>query len=351
MRLHFVVYSRRPLGRLLGEILEKLETLAASRPRSVTLSSRQGREDLSRDEVLTSAAASSADMCHMQLADGEIMATWKYGAGKAVPQLFGTLEVAPGDIPAFDALLRRLATVTGASYAICDLETVELTLPDGTDPYVGKGVFLDLFWWNYFGPEYQATLQITDRIKSGASRLEIVEGGAIVLVTRDIGASRKASKAKELVAEWPFFLRSNPKAQALASIDYSEIRQLRAAPVPAEVKRSDLIGPPDSFIAEVSQHADRFLRWAAERNAPRPETVEQFRRFIRAHRAVIADELLVATVAAYGEAVRREMGGTWSKAGLFGRGEPVVSRPGRPWTRRRVIDEVFDVLEEDPGHA
>jgi hypothetical protein len=92
-------------------------------------------------------------------------------------------------------------------------------------------------------------------------------------------------------------------------------------------------------------HAARFEQWARSRGLAVPQTEEDFIQFFQEHEPVIRDEVLVPTIAAYGELVRRKMGGIWSKAVLLNRGEPVVAKPGRPWSARRVILEVLEGLE------
>ncbi len=78
-------------------------------------------------------------------------------------------------------------------------------------------------------------------------------------------------------------------------------------------------------------------------------TEDDYARIFAEHEAIIRDELLVPAVAAYGEMVRTRIQGIWRKSSLFQRGEPVIARPGRPWTSRRVVLEVLDLLDLAPS--
>ena len=71
-----------------------------------------------------------------------------------------------------------------------------------------------------------------------------------------------------------------------------------------------------------------------------------FQEVFQQHEQVIRDELLVPAIAAYGEMLRAQTGAVWTTGSLLHRGEPVLAKPGRPWTARRVIVEVLEGLEE-----
>lgn len=345
MKVHFDVYGRRPLGRLLGGVLERLERFAATRPTSVSLSSRHGRQDLPREELLRTAATSPFEVCTIDTPVGEVIAVWKYGPGTSVPTVFGSVDVAPEGLEEMASCLVDLSMHVGASYAVCDLDGTAFSPSDGIDTYVSRGIFFDLFWWNYFGPEHAGALALNDRIASGVARTEVLSNGGIVVVTRGSPTTPvDKQKVQAIAAEWPVFLKWNAKAES-RRIDYSEIRSLPAAPVSLERKIADFVGPADEFIVSVPEKARRFMEWAAAKGIP-PKTEEDFRRLFRENRSVIRDEFLVPAIAAYGEAVRQTINGEWTKARWFAHGEPVVGRVGRPWTRRRVIYEVLEALEE-----
>lgn len=127
------------------------------------------------------------------------------------------------------------------------------------------------------------------------------------------------------------------------AIDYGEIRGLEK-PRSALTTIASTVGPADDFIASVPAHAQRFHEWALAKGLT-PKTEEDFQRIFEEHESIIRDELLVPTIAAYGEAVRAKMGGVWRKAELLHRGEPIVAKSGRPWTARRIILEVLKGLE------
>jgi hypothetical protein len=229
---------------------------------------------------------------------------------------------------------------------VCDLDSAAFTPPDGIDTYVSQGIFFDLFWWNYFGPEYSAWTTVNGPIASLVAGTRGHPDGAAVVETRQAPTSLIDTKViTEAVAQWPVFLRWNPRAARVADIDYWEVRRLAAAPPPVDRKVADFVGPADAFIASVSENAKRFMEWAVA-NGAEPKTEEEFRQLFREKYAVILDQYLVAAIAAYGEVVRRKTGGEWAKAWLFGRGEPVVGRRGRPWSRRRVIFEALEALQE-----
>lgn len=348
MKIHFDVYGRRPLGRLLRGVLERLERFSPTMPASVSLSSRHGRHDLPREELLRTAVSNPFDVCTVDTPAGEVVAVWRYGPGTSVPTVFGSVDVAPEDLPELGSCLVDLSMHVGASYAVCDLDGTAFSPPDGIDTYVSRGIFFDLFWWNYFGPEHAGALALNDRIAPSVARKEVLSNGAVVVVTRSAPTTPvDKQKVQAIAAEWPVFLKWNAKAKSQrVVIDYSEIRSLPAAPTPRERKIADFVGPADAFIASVAEHARRFMEWAAA-NEAEPKTEEDFRRLFREKDAVIRDEYLVPAVAAYGEAVRRRINGEWTKAWLFDRGEPVVGRPGRPWSRRRVIHEVLEALQEE----
>jgi hypothetical protein len=314
---------------------------------SVSLASRQGREDLSREELIRTAAASAFDTCHIETTSGDMTIVWRYGPSKAVPMVFGVTEASTDELHELERLLIDLCVESNSSYAICDLETARFQLEDGTDPYISRGLFLDLYWWNYFGSEYAKTLVVSARVDSSAVRTTSLPHGATTVLTRSSPTEVvEKQRIQAIAAEWPVFLRWNRKAQRSVDVNYSEVRTLAPAPVPAKRKIVDFVGPADEFISSVPEHARRFMEWATTKGL-QPKTEDDFRRALRENRSVIRDEYLAPAVAAYGEAVRQRLNGEWTKALWFGRGEPVVGRVGRPWSRRRVIYEVLEALEEE----
>lgn len=350
MTLRFAVYARKPLGHLLGDVLAALNRCPATAPAVVSLASRRGREDLSREEVLRSAARTSFDTCHLESSQSETTVIWRYGPGQAVPMIFGTVKLPSDQLSLFQDVLARLCALGAGSYAYCDLATAATTASDGTDPYLSRRVPFDLYWWNLFGPEYAGLLSVDEAIRLNVSRIESVMGGALIVVTRPSPALNvDLSKIGQVAKTWPLFLRWNPKAAISVNIDYSEIRNLPPPRVPGEPGIESIIGPANEFIASVPEKAQHFLDWAGSKGL-RPESEDDFRQLFREYEAVIRDEYLVSAIAAYGEAVRKRLDGEWGKGILFGRGEPVVGRPGKPWSRRRIVHEALRALQgEDDG--
>lgn len=354
MKVSFYVYCRAPLGKLLGAIVEKCERVSGWAPRKLLLTSRQSREDLPRDEILRSAATSASDSCDIVLDGGEIAIAWLYGPRHDVPRTWGTLTVSGQDLPQLRALLTDLCVVTRATYAVGDEESIRTAslLANEVDKYESEGLVSALHalhWWNYFGPEYREQLPLTDGVRAAAVEVEEVEGGGLVVVMRE--SPNKGPVDPERIAavarEWPVFRNYNKKAgfKKPVRIDYSAVWGL---PGPTGLEPQPIattVGPPDQFIASVATHASRFEQWARSRGLAVPQTEEDFIQFFQEHELIIRDEILVPTIAAYGELVRKKMGGIWSKAVLLNRGEPVVVKPGRPWSARRVILEVLEGLE------
>lgn len=259
--------------------------------------------------------------------------------------LFGNAEVSLEELPDLDSLLVDLSTLVGSSYAICDLEAALLPPADGTETYISKGLFYDVLWWNYFGPQYKEALPLDDDIRAAVARVRVLSSGATVLISRDNPQLKvNVERVKKVAARWPMFAKWDPRAISKVDIDYSEIRSLPPPSPPRDKTRFvDFVGDVGEFMASVPVNSQRFVEWAAAKGI-QLVTVEDFRQVFRQFEPVIRDELLVPAIAAYGEAVRHQIGGTWTKSWLFGRGEPVVGRPGKPWSRRRVVAEVLEAL-------
>ena len=350
MRVSFYVYCRAPLGKLLGAIVETCGRVSGCAPRKLLLTSRQSREDLPRDEILRSAAASGSDSCDIVMDAGEIGMAWLYGPRHNVPRMWGTLKVSGQDLSQLRALLTQLCVVTRATCAVGDQETIRTAslLANEVDKYESEGLVSALHalhWWNYFGPEYREQVPVTDGVRAAAVEVEEVEGGGLVVITRrspkdPVDSQRVAALARE----WPVFRKYDHKAgfKTPVRIDYSQVWDL-PAPASKEGPVREVVGPPDEFIASVPTHARRFNEWAQGKGLS-PKTEEDFLQVLQEHDAVIRDELLVPAIAAYGELVRARMGGVWRKSMLH-RGELVVVKPGKPWTARRVILEVFEGME------
>jgi hypothetical protein len=353
MKIAFYLYCRAPLGRVLDQILKTVEGYPALLPFQVALTSRHHRRDLPIAETLRSARESASDICRITTPKGELGMTWLYGFRHNVPRMWGDLTIPRTDLAAVRRLLGELRVATDLTYAVCDKEAMRRTVSGNSEPhnYEAEGVVNavhDLYWWNYFGPEYREHLPLTDAVRAAATEVEQFEDGGLVVVTRrspkdPIDPERIAALARE----WPVFRKYDKKAgfEPPVRIDYSAVWSL---PAPTNIEPQPIgttVGPADEFIASVATHAARFEEWARERRLAVPRTEEDFARLFQEHEAIIRDELLVPTIAAYGEAVRKKMGGVWSKAVLFNRGEPVVVKPGRPWSARRVILEVLEGLE------
>ncbi len=350
MKVSFYIYCRAPLGKLLSAIVETCGRATGCAPRKLLLTSRQSREDLPQDEILRSAAASGSDSCDIVMDAGEIGMAWLYGPRHDVPRMWGTLKVSGKDLSQLRALLNELCMVTRATYAVGEQEAIRTAslLANEVDKYETEGLVSALHalhWWNYFGPEYGEQLPVTDGVRAAATEVEEVEGGGVVVITRlspkdPVQPDRVAALARE----WPVFRKYDQKAgfKTPVRIDYSQVWEL-AAPASKEGPVREVVGPPDEFIASVSTYARRFNEWAQSRGLS-PKTEEDFLLVLGEHVAVIRDELLVPAIAAFGELVRAKMGGVWRKS-ILHRGEPVVMKPGKPWTARRVIVEVFEGME------
>ena len=108
----------------------------------------------------------------------------------------------------------------------------------------------------------------------------------------------------------------------------------------------DIVGDPKAFLAQLPTLRDRFHRWAGPRGAPLTDETA-LREWLQTQVEQIHDpqaDLLLPTIAAYGELVRGGLRGEWRQSSLLWARELVVVRPGRPWTRRRVLLEVLDAL-------
>lgn len=351
MKLDLTIFGRRALGRLLGPIAELFDRWQSDTAVALALTSRQCREDLPRDEVLRSAHTSGSDFCWIKSPSLEVLVDWRYGPGESVPKVSGAIECSAGRLPELIVLLRDLSQIVGATYGFCDLQQL---VDPGThlDPkarptYAPYLHFPGLYWYNHFGPEYRANLAVDDSIRSLVSIIEQVEDGGLVVMTRSSPQDPpNGERLAAISASWPFFFDRNPggRFRRPVSIDYSEIRNLPAAERRAPLPPRALIGDPDEFIASVAARARSFTEWI-EKRGHSATTEEEYLRLFQKYEAIIRDEMLVPALAAYGELVRARMGGIWRKATFFNRGEPVVVRPGRPWTTRRVILEVLEGLE------
>lgn len=123
------------------------------------------------------------------------------------------------------------------------------------------------------------------------------------------------------------------------------IRDLPPSVPPPQPGVESIIGETNQFIASAAHEAQRFLAWA-EGKGVKPESAADFGRILRKYDSVIRDEMLAPAIAAYGEIVRREIGGEWARGTLFASGEPVVGVPWKPWTRRRIVHEAIRAFNE-----
>ena len=182
---------------------------------------------------------------------------------------------------------------------------------------------------------------------SALARVDETEGGGVFLMTRESPEGPIPVEALQgLARAWPVFRDYEPKAgfPAPVHIDYSEVWGGAAPSLPEPRPPGALVGPPDEFIAAVAAHARRFHEWADGKGLSVRDEAE-FRRVLQEHERIIRDELLVPAIAAFGEMVRARTGGVWKKSRILHRGEPMVMKPGQPWTARRVVLEVLEGLE------
>lgn len=346
MKVALDIYARRPLGKLLGQILEVLSSHEMTAPKEVGLFSRSGRTDIPLEEVVASAARSASDTCTVGTASGEIEIRWLYGPRAHVQSIAGTLGVTSQQCLDLKDVLAELCVLAGAVYACCDLRAVV----DADTRLIGgmlyrEQAFVGVYWFNYFGPEYREGLKIDETIRAHATDVREPSNGGLIVLLGATPEGRDEANAKVIAERWPVFQKYRPGAKFRNPIviDYSEVRALEGAPS-AVTTIASTVGPAGEFIVSVSAHAERFYAWAGSKGLSL-KTEQDFQRIFQEHESVIRDELLVPAIAAYGEMVRAKMGGVWRKAELFHRGEPVVAKPGRPWTARRVILEVLEGLE------
>jgi len=351
MKVSFYLYSRLPLGRRLTSIIELCRSSPVVTPEEVLLTSRERRADLPTDEVIRSAEASDSDSCEIRTVRGDISMAWVYGERRHVPRLWGTWQVAGHELADIVTVLGELATVTGTTYGVCDLEAVRQVSmrsePDTYETQGNVGALRQLFWWNYFGTEYRRELAVTDDLRRAAANLVELEGGGLVVVTRPKPNDPVDQARLTIVAKlWPVFRKHDQKARfrTPVRIDYSQVWGL-PSPRTRVTSVREIVGPPDEFIASVAAHAERFREWMRGKRLGEPQSEEALIAILQKHEQFIRDELLVPAIAAYGELVRQKTGGAWKKATLVNRGEPVVVKPGRPWSARRVILEVLKGLE------
>jgi len=174
----------------------------------------------------------------------------------------------------------------------------------------------------------------------------MVNGGLLVVTRDNPEAPTDATRLATLAKEWPVFRDYDPKASLprAVRIDYADVWAAPGPRQPDRVAPATFVGRPDEFIAGVEAHARRFHEWARARGLALADEAD-FHRVFQQHEQVIRDELLVPAIAAYGEMLRAQTGAVWRTGRLLHRGEPVLAKPGRPWTARRVILEVLEGLE------
>lgn len=349
MKVSFFLYSRVALGRQLAAIVEACRTTRLLAPQRLLLTSRERRDDLGFNAVVASAASSASDSCEIRLGCGEIGLAWVYGGRNHVPRLWGSLTVSNADVAELTVALDRLAVVSGTTYGLADLASVRQAAMRRAPDLHGSGDALfalqSLHWYNYFGREIGQALARGPAVSEAVTEIRDVERDAFrVLLGQKPEASLDAGRVRVIAAQWPCFREYDTRAsfEPPIRIDYSQAWGL-PAPDTRALSLRELVGPADEFIAIAPRHAAKFNEWA--RSAPAAvETEDDFRRVFRQHEALIRDELLVPAIAAYGEMVRRQIGGIWQKSRFLHRGEPVVGRPGRPWSQRRVLLEVLEAL-------
>jgi len=346
MRMTFVVYSRRPLGRLVDQFLQFVDSSAFIGIDRFWLRSRSSRADLRRAELCELARRSSNDGCTIQSGRGSIDLTWHYGPTRGVQHINGLLSVDARELTEFQRFLTSLCGWAAAVYAYSDLRKVvdrDVIAVQG-DLY-RKESFYSLYWYNYFGPEYASIFRLdTSRNVEG---IAIEEGTDKSLVVINGSPGRPSSAAEELGRLSGIFKKYSPYARfpQPVEIDFSEVRNL-PAPGSAMSTIGAIVGPADSFICSVGSRAARFRAWARSKGEE-PRSEAEFVRVLRQYAHAIEEEegLLQDGIAAYGELVREKMKGVWRKSRVFHHGEPVVAKPGKPWTSRRVVFEILRALK------
>jgi hypothetical protein len=347
MTVSFYFYSRIPLGRHLPRIYAACESTSLLKPRAVLLTSRQRRPDLPLDSVFASAGKSASDSCELAVERGDIGMSWVYGKRRHIPRVWGTLKVAEGELDDLVHALDLLAASAGTTYGTCDLKAIRdqamRTAPDWCESGGVVAALRTLYWYNYFGDELaqHAPLDGSVGAKPGLVRLP---GGIRWLTRTSPSVPIDAENLRVLAGAWPVFTEFDEAARFRnpVKIDYAEVW---SGPDPVVGPRPvrDIVGQPAQFIDQAKALADKFHDWAKARGQ-RIESEDDLRRIFRQHEAVIRDEVLVPAIAAYGELIRRGMDGVWGQAQILHRGEPIVSKRGRPWIRRRVVREALEAL-------
>lgn len=346
MKLDLEIVARRPLGRLLADLLDRFAREPFTEPRAIGLFSRRGRTDLPREEILAAAAGSASDTCVIQVLGGEISIRWFYGPKAHGQTLRGRIDVSPGDFPRLRVLLLDLWRITGGIYGYCDkVQVVDADVQLVKGMLLREQSFVGLYWFNAFGLEFRDELPLDDEVRSLVTELP---DGSLVVVLGETPADKSPEVVEALARKWPVFEKHRPgtRFRKRVEIDYSEVRAL-GAPQSRIGTIGSIVAPADEFIRSVPQHAERFLAWIESQEGCRPATEQELLDLLPRHEARIRDEkpLLLGAIAAYGELVRARTGGAWREDRLLHRGEPVVGKPGRPWGARRVVLELMEGLE------
>ena len=119
---------------------------------------------------------------------------------------------------------------------------------------------------------------------------------------------------------------------------------VRVHPRDQPLTQRSILGDVDAFIPRVPELARRFHEWGRSRGLRDDHDPSQFLEWVWRNRELIGADwpsMLPLVTAAYGELLRRKDARTrWA----IRRGDAVIERPRRPWSRTRVAYVIHETV-------
>lgn len=343
------LFARRPLGRILGPILEVFEAHGYGVQHiSLQFAQAVAASAEGRAELVAIAAQRSSETCELLTAEGRFEISWNYGPHAWLQGVWGEIEASSAELKKLGGLLLGLAELGGGVYGYADAKRkLDQDSREVGGLLLRQESLVGIYWLNYLGPEIALQLGGLGEPRPAFPLLvRSREGGLLFASSAEPGGVDEAV-ARSVAERWPVFAKLSRGARfpKRLELDLSEVRSL-SGPGPEEGTTAALLGDVEAFLERVPEHAARFAQWC-EQEGIACGTEADLQQVFGDRAATIRSDrnLLLAAVAAYGEAVRRTTGGIWTRAHLFGRGEAVIGRPWQPWTRRRVVLEVLQFFE------
>lgn len=229
------LFAKRPLGRILGPILEVFESRGYGADR-ISLQAMPAAAAESSEDLLARAASRSSGTCELLTSGGRFEISWNYGPRAWLQGIWGELQSASAELEKLGGLLLGLAEATGGVYGYADSKRkLDQDSREIGGLLLRQNSLVSIYWLNYFGPEIAAQLSSLDELETALPLVRRGREGGLLVAASAVPGRVDERLARSIAERWPVFAKLTRGARFPSGLEL-DLSQVRSLSEPASKK-------------------------------------------------------------------------------------------------------------------